>query len=165
MFSIRIRYMVIKGVTVEDFSNYKKPSMFIAFPSCSFKCDKDCGVQVCQNSTLAKSPSLDIEADIIVKKYLDNPITKAVVVGGLEPFDSWSDLLLFIEKFRKKSQDDIVIYTGYYKEEVANKINILKQYKNIIIKYGRYQPGHEKHYDKILGVYLASPNQYAEVIS
>ena len=157
--------MVIKGVTVEDFSNYKKPSMFIAFPSCSFKCDKDCGVQVCQNSALAKSPSLDIEADIIVKKYLDNPITKAVVVGGLEPFDSWSDLLLFIEKFRKKSQDDIVIYTGYYKEEVANKINILKRFSNIIIKFGRFIPGHEKHYDEILGIWLASDNQYAERIS
>ena len=157
--------MVIKGVTVEDFSNYKKPSMFIAFPSCSFKCDKDCGVQVCQNSALAKSPSLDIEADIIVKKYLDNPITKAVVVGGLEPFDSWSDLLLFIEKFRKKSQDDIVIYTGYYKEEVANKINILKRFSNIIIKFGRFIPGHEKHYDEILGIWLASDNQNAERIS
>lgn len=157
--------MVIKGVTAEDFSNYKKPSMFIAFPSCSFKCDKECGMQVCQNSALAKSRYLNIDADIIVKKYLDNPITKAVVCGGLEPFDSWSDLLLFIEKFREKSQDDIVIYTGYYKEEIADKINILKRFPNIIIKMGRFVPGREKHYDKVLGVELASPNQYAEVIS
>lgn len=157
--------MVIKGVTAEDFSNYKKPSMFIAFPSCSWKCDKECGVQVCQNGALAKAPNIDVDADIIVKKYLNNPITKAVVCGGLEPFDSWSDLLLFIEKFRKKSQDDIVIYTGYNKEEIANKINILKQFKNIIIKTGRYLPGHEKHFDEVLGVYLASNNQHAEVIS
>lgn len=157
--------MVIKGVTVEDFSNYKKPSMFIAFPSCSFKCDKECGAQVCQNSTLAKSPNLDIEADIIVKKYLDNPITKAVVCGGLEPFDSWSDLLLFIEKFRRKAQDDIVIYTGYNKEEIANKMLILKRYDNIIVKFGRYIPNQKRHYDEVLGVELASLNQYAEVIS
>ena len=160
-----MQYMVIKGVTVEDFSNYKKPSMFIAFSSCSFKCDKECGVQVCQNSALANTPNLDIAADIIVKKYLNNPITKAVVCGGLEPFDSWSDLLLFIEKFREKSQDDIVIYTGHYKEEIADKINILKRYNNIIVKYGRYIPGHKKHYDEVLGVKLASPNQHAEVIS
>ena len=157
--------MVIKGVTAEDFSNYKKPSMFIAFPRCDFKCDRECGVQVCQNGALAKAPDIDIDVGIIVKKYLDNPITKAVVVGGLEPFDSWSDLLLFIEKFREKSQDDIVIYTGYYKEEIADKINILKRHPNIVIKFGRFVPGQEKHYDGILSVELASPNQYAEVIS
>lgn len=157
--------MVIKGVTMEDFSNYKKPSMFIAFPSCNFKCDKECGVRVCQNSTLAKAPDINIDVEKIVKKYLDNPITKAVVCGGLEPFDSWSDLLLFIEKFREKSQDDICIYTGYYKEEITDRIDILKRYDNIVIKYGRYIPGHEKHYDEVLGIELASPNQYAEVIS
>ena len=157
--------MVIKGVTAEDFSNYQKPSMFIAFPRCSWKCDIECGVQVCQNGALAKAPDIDIDVNIIVKKYLNNPITKAVVCGGLEPFDSWSDLLLFVEKFREKSQDDIVIYTGYYKDEIANKINILKQYKNIILKTGRYIPGHKKHYDEVLGVYLASDNQRAERVS
>ena len=157
--------MVIKGVTIEDFSNYKKPSMFIAFPKCTWKCDKECGVQVCQNGALAKSPDIDIDTDKIVKKYLDNPITKAVVCGGLEPFDSWLDLLLFIDKFREKSNDDIVIYTGYFKDEIANKINILKQYDNIVVKFGRYIPGHEKHYDQVLGVYLASDNQYGERIS
>lgn len=157
--------MVIKGVTAEDFSNYKKPSLFIAFPYCNFKCDRECGAQVCQNGALAKAPNLDVEVDIIVKKYLSNPITKAVVCGGLEPFDSWSDLLLFTEKFREKSQDDLIIYTGYNKSEIIDEINILKRFPNIIIKTGRYIPGHEKHYDEILGVYLASDNQKAERIS
>lgn len=157
--------MVIKGVTAEDFSNYKKPSMFIAFPRCGFKCDIECGVQVCQNGALAKAPDIDVDVDKIVKAYLSNPITKAVVCGGLDPFDSWSDLLLFIEKFRKKSQDDIVIYTGYNKEEIDNKINILERYDNIVVKFGRYIPGCEKHYDEVLGVELASPNQRAERIS
>lgn len=157
--------MVIKGITMEDFSNYKKPSMFIAFPRCDFKCDRECGMQVCQNGALAKSHNIDIDADIIIEKYLNNPITKAVVCGGLEVFDSWSDLLLFIEKFREKSQDDIVIYTGYYKEEITDKINILKRYDNIVVKFGRFIPGRAKHYDEVLGVELASPNQHAERIS
>jgi organic radical activating enzyme len=157
--------MVIKGVTMEDFSNYKKPSMFIAFPKCNFKCDMECGMQVCQNGALAKSPNIDISAEKIVKKYLNNPITKAVVCGGLEPMDSWSDLLLFVERFREKSQDDICIYTGYEKSEIIDKINILKQHDNVIVKFGRYIPGHEKHYDEILGIWLASNNQYAERIS
>lgn len=157
--------MKIKGVVMEDFSNYKLPSMFIIFPMCDWKCDIECGKRVCQNGSLAKTPIKDIDANVLIEKYLNNPISKAVVCGGLEPFDSWSDLLLFIEKFRAKSQDDIVIYTGYYKEEITDKIDILKQYPNIIIKFGRYLPGHETHYDDLLGVCLASNNQQAERIS
>ena len=41
-------------------------------------------------------------------------------------------------------------------------MTFFKNFDNIIIKYGRFIPGQEKHYDKILGVYLASNNQYAE---
>ena len=36
----------IRGINFEDFINYKKPSIFIAFPFCSFKCEKDCGKQI-----------------------------------------------------------------------------------------------------------------------
>ena len=35
---------------MEDFTNYKKPSMYIAFPSCTFKCEGECGQKICQNS-------------------------------------------------------------------------------------------------------------------
>jgi hypothetical protein len=40
-----------------------------------------------------------------------------------------------------------------------------KQFKNIIIKFGRFVPNQEKHYDEVLGIELASPNQYARRIS
>jgi hypothetical protein len=60
-----------------------------------------------------------------------------------------------------------VIYTGYTEKEVKNSLiyGYLLQYKNIIIKYGRYLQGHKKHYDETLGVELASNNQYARQIS
>ena len=41
----------------------------------------------------------------------------------------------------------------------------LKTYKNIILKVGRYLPDYEKHFDEVLGVELASPNQYGIKIS
>lgn len=157
--------MKIKGVVMEDFSNYKLPSMFIIFPICNWKCDKECGVRVCQNGSLAKAPIKDVDVDVLIEKYLNNPISKAIVCGGLEPLDSWLDLLLFIKKFRDKSKDTIVIYTGFYKKEIQDKIDILKTYDNIVVKFGRFIPGHEKHYDEVLGIELASDNQYAEVIS
>lgn len=157
--------MIIKQLLDEDFVNYKKPSMFIGFPACSWKCDKECGMQVCQNSALASSPIKNIGFKTIVNRYINNPITSSIVCGGLEPFDTWDDLYGLVTYLRESTQDDIVIYTGYYKEEIEVYIDELKVFPNIIIKFGRYIPGCAKHYDEVLGVYLASDNQYAERIS
>ena len=153
--------MKIKGLISEDFVNYKKPAMTIMFPRCTFKC----GEGYCQNSPLVKAENIELDVSDIVARYLNNPITESVVMQGLEPFDSWNDLINFIDCLRKLSDDDIVIYTGYNKEEISDKISILTRYKNIIIKFGRYIPHQEKNYDEVLGVYLASDNQYAEKIS
>ena len=154
--------MIVKGINFEDFVNYKKPSMFIAFPNCSFKCDKECGRAVCQNSALATSKGIEYPIEKIIEKYRQNPISKALVCGGLEPFDNWEELQWLIMSFRYRFDDDIVIYTGYTEEEISDKIEWLKLYEPIIIKFGRYIPDSEEHYDKILGVKLASNNQYAK---
>ena len=153
--------MKIKGLISEDFVNYKKPAMTIMFPYCTFKC----GTEYCQNSPLSKAKDIELDITDIVIRYLNNPITESVVMQGLEPFDSWNDLIEFVKQLRESTDDDIVIYTGYNKEEIADKITLLSKYKNIVIKYGRYIPRQEKHYDDVLGVYLASSNQYAERIS
>ena len=153
--------MKIKGLITEDFVNYKKASMTIIFPYCTFKCGED----YCQNSPLTKSPIIEISIDDLVNRYNNNPITEAVVMQGLEPFDSWSDLKEFVKKLREYNNDDIIIYTGYNKDEVIKYIKELSVYPNIIVKFGRYVPNQEKHYDDVLGVYLASNNQYAERIS
>ena len=157
--------MIIKQLIDEDFTNYKKPSMFIGFPNCTWKCEKDCGKKMCQNKELATSPSIEIEVDNLVNRYLNNIITKAVVCGGLEPMDSWNDIQQFIKKLREYTDDDCVIYTGYYPEEIQDNINWLKQFSNIIIKFGRFIPNHQPHYDEILGVDLISDNQQARRIS
>lgn len=156
--------MLIKGIIDTDIVNYKKISMTIEFPHCSFKCDKDCGRAVCQNSPLVNEPNIDISYDDICKRYLNNPITESIVFQGLEPIDSISDVINLIMWFRIKYNclDDIVIYTGFNKDEIDWVIDKLKWMDNIIIKYGRYIPDQEPHYDEVLGVNLASDNQYAE---
>ena len=154
--------MIIKGLISEDFVNYKKPSMTIMFPYCiGFKC----GAEYCQNSPLTKSKNIELDITNIVKKYINNPITESIVMQGLEPFDTWNDLQELIIELRQNTQDDIVIYTGYYKEEIKEYIDELKKFSNIFVKFGRYISNQEKHYDEVLGVYLASDNQYAEKIS
>lgn len=157
--------MLVKDIVETDMINYKDISMFIIFPTCSFKCDKECDMQVCQNSALALSPNINIDIEQLIHKYLSNPITNAIVCGGLEPFDSWEDLYALITHFRLITDDDIVIYTGYNPNEIKEQINALKCYKNIIVKFGRFIPNQPHHYDEILEVKLSSPNQYAERIS
>lgn len=157
--------MIVKAIIDEDFVNYKKPSMFIAFPRCDFKCEKECGIACCQNSDLAQSPDIEIDCQNLVNRFLKNPISEAVVCGGLETFDTFDDLISFIRAFREKSDAEIVVFTGFSRGEVDDKIQVLSSFKNIIVKFGRYIPGQKPHYDEVLGIELASDNQYAERIS
>ena len=48
--------MELRGLVDYDICNYKTPSMFLIFPNCTFKCDKECGKAICQNSNLAHEP-------------------------------------------------------------------------------------------------------------
>ena len=159
--------MIVKGLLDEDFVNYKKPSMVVMFPTCSFKCDKECGMQVCQNSALAAAPGIEISHEKIVDRYIKNSITSASVFAGLEPLDDILDVIALIKLLREKGcNDDVVIYTGYTEDEVSTIIRLsnLKQYRPIIIKYGRFIPNSTSHFDEILGVVLKSENQYAKEI-
>ena len=157
--------MNVKQIVDEDFVNYKKAAMFIAFPNCSWKCERDCGKRVCQNGALANLPNIDISVKSIVDRYVKNDITHAIVLGGLEPFDSWTDVKELVMALRTQTADDIVIYTGYNKDEIAPFISWLQAYENIIIKSGRYKPDDTSVFDETLGVTLASSNQFAERIS
>ncbi len=176
--------MELLFVVQEDFLNYKKPSMFIGFPKCSFKCNIDCQKEVCQNYKLINNDKINIDIDSLCKIYMNNNVTKSIVMGGLEPFDSPFDLISIIDHLRNNynCDDDIVIYTGYDQDELDNlKVysyhnainqdklhaiyNTLKQYNNIIVKFGRYIPNDKPHFDPVLGINLASSNQYAIKIS
>lgn len=159
--------ITIKEIRDEDFTSYKKPSMVIGFPHCNWKCEKMCGMRVCQNGALAQAPDRIIGVKTIVNRYINNPITSAIIMAGLEPFDSEEDLKFLITYLRVSTQDDIVIYTGYTKEEIQDReiYKHLLNAKNIIIKFGRFIPNQQSHYDEVLGIKLASDNQYAERIS
>lgn len=158
--------MTIRGIRDEDFTNYKEPSMFISAASCTFKCEKESGVRCCQNSALASAETINAGNDELIIRYRCNPITSAVVFGGLEPFDQIDEILSFIHALRKHyhCDDTVVIYTGYDKTEISSLIEQLKAYKNIVVKFGRFIPDQESRFDEILGIELASPNQYAERI-
>lgn len=159
--------MLIKGVVYENFQDYCKTSMYVAFPFCTFKCEKDCATFCCENGAILKAMSYDVTPEYLVKKYEENSITNALVLGGLEPFDSFGDVYTLIKEFRRYNDDDIVIYTGYSEKEIQGFSSILaKEFINIIIKYGRYIPDYPSdQVDNVLGIKLASKNQYGKKIS
>lgn len=159
--------ITLKDIVDENFQDYKKTSMFIATCKCNWKCCTDCGcdITMCQNSSIAKQPNITLNNKEIVKRYMNNPITSAIVIGGLEPFDQYEELYFLIRDFRKETDDDIVIYSGYRIEEIFEEVSSLKVFNNIIIKFGRYIPNSTPKYDEVLGVTLASQNQYAKKIS
>ena len=161
--------MKLRQYMEEDLINYKKISLFLGTCYCDWKCchEGHFAETICQNNPLATSVIKEIDNNKLIKRYLSNSLTSAIVFGGLEPFKQFEELLEFVKTLREQynCMDDVVIYTGYYKEEIIDKIELLSKYKNIIIKFGRYIPGQSSHYDDVLGVNLASNNQYAEKIS
>ena len=160
--------MKLKGIIMEDFCNYKSPSLFLITSICDWKCCKEAGldISICQNNTLAQNTTKEYSIESIYNVYVKNDITKSIVIGGLEPILQFQDIHDLISYFRCHGCNDVfVIYTGYYKDEILDAVNSLCEFSNIIIKFGRYVPNHKPHYDQILGVNLASDNQYAEVIS
>lgn len=161
--------MRVLKIIDEDFDNYKKPAMFIGTIFCEGKCCIEAGLplSVCQNDAWRTKGYKTKNTRDIIDQYKSNKLTSAIVFGGLEPFEQWEEVQLFIKTFRTDyaCDDDIVIYTGYNRDEIEDKVEILKKFPNIIIKFGRYVPDQEAHFDEVLGVDLASPNQYAERIS
>lgn len=158
--------MKLKGLIAEDFCNYKLPSMFLITAKCDWKCCIEQGIDkgVCQNSPLASQETKDVSYESIYNSYVSNPITKAIVIGGLEPMLQYEEMLGLVSFFRENGcNDDFVIYTGYYKNEL--QLTELQKFNNVVIKFGRFIPNHKPHYDDIIGIYLASDNQYAERIS
>lgn len=152
----------LKGIK-EVQNDYKEMGLLLAFPTCSFKCENEgyCKVGTCQNSHLTKEETYEYKNNNIINFYKNNPLLKCLVMGGLEPMDSFEEVIQLISDFRKITDDTVVIYTGYTELELKDKIDILRQFKNIIIKVGRFVAGEKSHYDAIIGVELASNNQYA----
>lgn len=155
--------MIVKDIRKIDWTNYKEPSMVIVTARCTMKCNVNGGE--CQNRSLLDMNDIVVPDSEIVSMYLDSVLTGAIVFSGLEPFDQYEEMLSLIKAFRKVTSADIVIYTGYEEDEIWQMVDELSEFKNIVIKFGRYKPGDAPHLDRELGVMLASDNQYAKRVS
>ena len=123
-------------------------------------------MSVCSNDGWRSAAIKYMDDNDIIDEYLGNPITHAIIFGGLEPFEQFDDVYSFVKTLRDvyKCNDDVVIYTGYYRNEIENMVSTLESFGNTVIKWGRYIPNRPHRYDAVLGVELASDNQFAERI-
>lgn len=156
--------MRIKGLVDEDFINFKQPSMYIATCLCDWKCCREQGldISVCQNSEIANEPTIEISNEAIYERFIINDISKAVVIGGLEPLKQFDEVVSLIKYFRDRNcRCPFVIYTGYEPNEIERQIKqiAITGRNDIYFKFGRFVPNQEPHYDKVLGVKLVSDNQ------
>ena len=151
----------LKFVVAEDFCNYKEPSMFIGTCFCDWKCCRE-NPSICQNNPLATVEIKTYTNESLCNLYINNDITKAIIIGGLEPLRQYDELRNFMYSFRKKTDDPIVIFTGYTEDEVKKDYPDILKFRNTIVKFGRFIPNQPKHLDDVLKVELASPNQYAK---
>lgn len=157
----------LKQVVAEDFCNYKIPSMFLITCFCDWKCcmEGKFDISVCQNSSLKEYPIKEYTFESLYEFYVSNSITKAIILGGLEPLLQSEELYALISFFRKKGcNDKFLIYTGYTEDEVAsdNQYKKLLTLSNIVFKFGRFKLNDESRFDEVLGIELASQNQYGK---
>lgn len=161
--------MRVRKLLTERFQDYKVPCMYLAACFCDWKCCPD-RPYICQNNPVAKLPIQDIPDDEILDAYLADPITSAIVIAGLEPLLQVREVVSLIRRAVERGiATTFVIYTGYTAAE-AKVIGFFDELSatgfgngvEVIMKYGRYIPDQKPHFDDVLGVELASDNQYGE---
>lgn len=161
--------MLLIDVKTDNITDYKETSVLLIFPYCSGKCGNACHNKYLQN--LSENEYLHTTSKAIKQLYEGLSTHKAIVMAGLEPFDSFDDVLDIVKTICSSHKAcDIVIYSGYKKDEYDEtfKDKLLACYfdyniynnKKLIVKLGRYDEKHKNSWHSvILGVSLATDNQ------
>jgi len=160
--------MKVAGSPRTVFNDYKRVGLYIATPFCNFKCVKEAkekGIEIhCHNGGLDNVG--DLSAETLVARYIKtNPFIECIILSGLDPIDNWEETKQFIDDFRRVIDMEIVVFTGYYPEEIKDKLEEIKHHDNIMFKFGRFDPTNESKFDETGGVTLATGNQFFKSLS
>ena len=147
----------------ETFNDFLSPSLLVAVKKCDYKCCKEANIAIstCHNYSLDLEKEIDIKNEYLFNKFINNKFVESLGFAGKEPMLDiyFYDIEKYIEYHRKFDNSPIFIYTGYYENEIIEKINILKKYENIYIKIGRFIPNKQSYKDDLTGVILSNKEQ------
>lgn len=143
----------------ETITDYRKSTLYLCGYICTLGC-KDCF-----HNELKKNHPTTLSIEKLFTDYISTTSCDAILFSGLNWLEQIEELFVLIHYIRSNHiNKDIVIYTGYDKHEISDKIAMLSKFDNIIIKYGRFDATLPPRYDDVLGITLASSNQWAELL-
>lgn len=145
----------------EVFQDYKDSAILFSAIDCDWKCCREYGQSICQNQKMHGQREVILPFSRVLETIC-NSYTDAVIFGGLEPMLQADELVQCIEYLRQQGMSrPIIIYTGYYPHEINTDTLIRLANCHVIMKFGRYDPSYEPKFDDILGITLASGNQFS----
>lgn len=146
----------------EVFQDYKKSALLLSTCFCDWKCCNEAGIDksVCQNNKIAQQKEVVVSFSSLLKKVRSS-ITDSIIFAGLEPLLQIDEVVQCIDYLREHNvKKDIIIFTGYYLEEIDHNTLERLSDKRVILKCGRYIPNRPSVFDQVLGITLVSDNQY-----
>lgn len=143
--------ILIKGIFHERTEDAPFIGALICANNCNFNCND------CINQDLKYSTGYYMEDTEIIKEVLSNIFNKGIILSGLEWTLQSAEMLKLID-LALDNNLEVILYTGMIKEDFFNKFPQLK-YKNILIKFGKFNKELYVENYKVYGIKLASSNQ------
>ena len=100
----------------------------IWFQGCSLRCEGCISVDTW--ATAKKLIPID-QLMMVLSSYL--PLVDGITISGGEPFDQFDALLAIVVQLRKKTEVDILLYTGYSIEDIPDQLQKIKPYIDVLI--------------------------------
>ena len=100
----------------------------IWFQGCSLRCE---GCISVDTWTTAKTLIPIDQLMMALSSYL--PLVDGITISGGEPFDQFDALLAIVVQLRKKTEVDILLYTGYSIEDIPDQLQKIKPYIDVLI--------------------------------
>ena len=100
----------------------------IWFQGCSLRCEGCISVD-----TWATAKTLIPIDQLMMALSSYIPLVDGITISGGEPFDQFDALLAIVAQLREKTEVDILVYTGYSIENIADKLQQIKPYIDVLI--------------------------------
>lgn len=120
--------MYISGINYESIVDGEGVRVVIYISGCKHNC-KMCQNPDTHNFKYGKEFTIDNQYDVI--NYIaDTPFIAGLTISGGDPMYSAKELLAFIQRYKRKVNNSIWIYTGFTYEEILkdeDMFNVLKE--------------------------------------